>query len=244
MLVSLTELRSYRVECTDGDIGRIDDLIFFRGEWVVRYVVADAEEMGTRPFLDVADIDRVDLRRHVLRVNLSQDDVANARTEDIEPPPPDKPEEDGDEDQEICGWPPFWRDEERKTPAMGPGADEEEPGKNPDVEEFEGPQPQLANDLAGSYSIQTDGGETGTLRDFIIEGQTWKIPYLVVDMSLPARRVLLATDYVQRVDWLAGRMHVSLSMDDIAASPVFHSDEPITPEFERRLYEYYDAYSR
>ncbi len=41
MLVSLTELRSYRIESTDGDIGRIDDLMFFRGEWTVRYVVED-----------------------------------------------------------------------------------------------------------------------------------------------------------------------------------------------------------
>jgi len=39
-------------------------------------------------------------------------------------------------------------------------------------------------------------------------------------------------------------VQVSLSIDDVAGSPAFLSEEPITPEFEHSLHEYYDRYSR
>jgi hypothetical protein len=86
MLVSLTELKSYRIECTDGEIGRVDDMMFYRGEWVVRYVVAATEDLDHRPLLDVADVRRIDRHRHVLSMTMSQDDVADARTVDVEQP--------------------------------------------------------------------------------------------------------------------------------------------------------------
>jgi hypothetical protein len=41
MLASLTELRSYQVEGTDREFGRIADLGFREDEWIVRYVVVD-----------------------------------------------------------------------------------------------------------------------------------------------------------------------------------------------------------
>jgi hypothetical protein len=54
MLASLTELRSYRVEGTDGEIGRVSDLCFREDEWIVRYVVVDMEdESWTIPYLVV-----------------------------------------------------------------------------------------------------------------------------------------------------------------------------------------------
>jgi len=101
-----------------------------------------------------------------------------------------------------------------------------------------------------SYRIETvdgDGGEAGTLKDFVVEHETWAIPYLVIETNASAqvpRRVLVATDYVQRVDWLGKSIEVSLSTDDIIGSPALVSEEPITPEFEHSLREYYDRYSR
>jgi len=241
MLASLTELRDYRIESTDGDVGRIDDLMFFRGEWIVRYVVAATEDPDTKPLLDVADIRRLDRGKHLLLVNLSRDDVANARTVDVEQPP----DEYEDEGRELYGWPPYWMEEGREVPPMNIEPGVVEPVKNPDAEEFESPEPQRASDLPGLYSIETDTGEAGTLKDFVIDDETWAIPYLVVETSLQAaRRVLIATDYVQRVDWLGKSIHVSLTIDDIAGSPAFVSEEPITPQFERSLHEYYDKYSR
>jgi len=244
MLISLTELKSYRIEGTDGDIGRIDDLLFFRGEWVVRYVVAATEDRDTEPMLAVADIRRLDRRRHILFVNISRDEVSNAHTVDVEQPPD---ESDEDEGHELYGWPPYWLEEGREVAPMGTESGIEEPVKNPDVEEFQSPELQRAGDLPGFYSIQTDGGEAGTLKDFVVEDETWAIPYLVIDTNTSVqapRRVLVATDYVQRVDWLGKSIQVSLSIDDVAGGLAFTSEEPITPEFEHSLREYYDRYSR
>lgn len=242
MLASLTELKSYRIESTDGDVGRIDDLLFFRGEWMVRSIVVATEDHDTHPLVEVADIRRLDRRRHQLLVGVSRDDLADAPTIDAEEPPD---EQDEDEGHELYGWPPYWMEEGRDVAPMGTEPNVVEPVKNPDMEEFEGPELQRASDLPGLYSIQTDGGEIGVLKDFVVEDETWSIPYLIIETPLQAaRRVLVATDYVQRVDWLGKSIYLSLSTDDITGSPAFVSDEPITAEFERSLREYYDQYSR
>jgi sporulation protein YlmC with PRC-barrel domain len=244
MLICLTELKSYRIEATDGDVGRIDDLLFFRGEWVVRYLVAATEDRDTEPMLAVADIRRLDRRRHILFINISREEVSNAHTVDVEQSPD---ESDEDEGHELYGWPPYWLEEGREVAPMGTESGAEEPVRNPDAEEFEGPELQRASDLPGLYSIQTDGGEAGTLKDFVVEDETWAIPYLAIDTNTSvqaARRVLVATDYVQRVDWLGKSIQVSLSIEDVAGSPAFTSEEPITLEFEHSLRGYYDRYSK
>jgi hypothetical protein len=242
MLASLTELRSYRIESPDGDIGRIDDLMFPRGEWGIRYIVACTDDPDTEPLVDVGETRRLDRHRHVLSIGVSRNDVANAPAVDVEP---QSKELDRDGGHELYGWPPYWMEEGREVAPTGIEPNVIEPVKNPDEEEFEGPELQRASDLPGLYSIQTDGGEAGILKDFVVADETWTIPYLVIDTSeTPARRVLVATDYVQRIDWLGKSIEVALSIDDIAGSPVFSSEEPITPELERTLHDYYDRYAR
>ena len=64
MPASLTGLRSYRIESLDGDIGRIDDVMFPRGEWVIRYIVADTVDPDAEPLIDVADVRRLERTLH------------------------------------------------------------------------------------------------------------------------------------------------------------------------------------
>ncbi len=66
MLVSLTELKTYRVEGTDGDIGRIDDLVVPQNEWIARYIVVTMEDLDRSALLLTASLGQLNRRKHTL----------------------------------------------------------------------------------------------------------------------------------------------------------------------------------
>jgi hypothetical protein len=78
----------------------------------------------------------------------------------------------------------------------------------------------------------------------IIDDDSWSIPYLVVGLETPGRRALLAADFIQTIDLGARRIHVSVPQEVVLKSPVIAAQEPVTPELQRSLREYYDRYSR
>jgi len=242
MLASLTELRSYRVEGTDGEIGRISDLGFRADEWTVRYVVVDLEDLERQALLLSAYLGRLDRARHTLRADIRRDQVANT-------PPLDRAEpltrRDEEELHNLYGWPVYWWEQAHEiTPIGGLWDEPTEESENPDEPEDAGPQLLFAGDLIEVYGIQPEGGEVGLLQDVIVEDESWTIPYLVVNEQASGRRVLLASDSVQVIDGGARQIHVSVPRDAIVHSPVIPSEEPITADLRQRLREYYDQYSR
>ena len=64
--------------------------------------------------------------------------------------------------------------------------------------------------------------------DFIVDDNIWAIRYLVVDIgnSVKDKKVLLAPDWVNTVDWLNKFVNVDLSVDGIENCPEFNPEEP------------------
>lgn len=242
MLASLTELKSYYVKGTDGQIGRLDDLCFRDEEWIVRYVVVDMEDLAREALLLSAYLGRLDRRTHTLTA-----DVRRALVEST--PPFDRAEPlTRHEEQELhnlYGWPVYWWEQEEEiTPIGGLWDEPEVETEDPDAPEEQGPQLQFIGDLIDVYGVQAEADEIGLLQDVIVDDETWALPYLVVAGPSAGRRVLLASDYVQMVDLAARRIHVGLSADAVAHSPVLTAEEPLTPALLQSLKQYYDQYSR
>jgi len=112
------------------------------------------------------------------------------------------------------------------------------------LREDEGPQLLFAGDLIDIYGVQAEGQEIAILRDLIVDGESWTVPYLVLDVASSGQHVLLASDYVQTIELAARRIHVALPTEALVHGPVLTAEEPITPALERSLKQYYDAYSR
>jgi hypothetical protein len=242
MLASLTELKSYYVRGRDGEIGRINDVCFREDEWIMRYLVVDMEDLDREALLLSAYLGRLNRAKHTLS--------ADIRRELVESTPPfdrAKPltRQDEQELHNLYGWPVYWWEQEEEITPIGGLWDEPQPeSENPDATEETGPQLQFAGDLIGVYGVQAEGDEIGLLQDVIVVDETWAIPYLVVGAAPAGPRLLLATDYVQTIELAARRIHVTLTRDAINHGPVLTAAEPITPELERSLREYYDQYSR
>jgi hypothetical protein len=242
MLASLTELRSYYIKGTDGEIGRLDDLCFRENEWIVRYVVVDMEDLDREALLLAAYLGPGDRRTHSI--------VADVRREQVESTPPlDRAEpltrQDEQELHDLYGWPVYWWQEEHDITPVGSLWDETlEPSENADEQELEGPQLQYVGELMAVYGVQSEDGEVGMFQDVIVDDESWNIPYIVIHLQPEGQRVLLASDYIQTIDLEARRIHIAVARDAIVNSPVIASEEPITPELLRSLREYYDPYSR
>jgi hypothetical protein len=242
MLASLTELRSYYVEGTDGQIGRIADLGFREDEWIVRYVVVDLEDLGRQALLLSAYLGHLDRATHTLSADIRRGPVANA-------PPFDRGEpltrQDEQELHDLYGWPAYgWEQEHEITPIGGLWDEPVQESENPDEPDEAGPELLFVGDLTEIYGVQSEGGEIGVLHDVIVQDEGWTLPYLVIDVESSGRRVLLASDYVQTIDMEARRIHVSVPRAAVINSPVISSEEPVTPELEQSLREYYDPYLR
>lgn len=91
------------------------------------------------------------------------------------------------------------------------------------------------------YTIEARDGDIGHVEDFIVDDENWIIRYMIVDTRnwLPGRKVLVALNWIEDIAWDTRRVQVDLKQGTIKRSPGFDPAEPISPEYEQKLYDYY-----
>lgn len=95
-------------------------------------------------------------------------------------------------------------------------------------------------DITGMRIHATDG-DLGHVRDVYFEDGQWLVRYLEVDTShwLLDRHVLLAPTAVQSLDQEHGRIHVSLTREQVRNSPDIDSHKPVSRQHQMPLHEYF-----
>lgn len=93
-----------------------------------------------------------------------------------------------------------------------------------------------------NYVLAAEDGEIGRCKDFIFDDSTWTIRYMVADTGkwLPKRKVLISPASLGDADWRSQRLQVLLSRKDIENAPSLDTDAPISREYEREWYKYYN----
>jgi hypothetical protein len=91
------------------------------------------------------------------------------------------------------------------------------------------------------YHIQARDGSIGHVEDFLIETDTWHIPYMVVDTRnwWPGKKVLVSPQWIQALHWDDAYASVDLTRDQIKASPESDASKPIPRDYESRLHDHY-----
>lgn len=198
MLRSASKIVGHRVNAVDGEIGRAVDFLLDERGWFLRYVVVD-----TGRWLD---------HRRVLISPLalskaqwtSRRLVLERTRERVEAAPPlaegsRVPRQYELELSRHYGW--------SVAPSGEPSA--------ADQGALLAPQPSAERSLQSleevlTFGVEAADGSVGQVGDFILDDDSWTLPYLVVDGrdGLIGRRVLLATERVGQIDW--GERHVRL----------------------------------
>jgi sporulation protein YlmC with PRC-barrel domain len=84
------------------------------------------------------------------------------------------------------------------------------------------------------HSISATDGEVGSVSDFVLDGGTWKVRYLVVNTGswLSERLVLLPPDVTIASDWNRNRVDVALTREQVKNSPGIEGHETASQKAE------------
>jgi sporulation protein YlmC with PRC-barrel domain len=245
MLRSLKDIEGYVVNARDGDIGKVDDFLWDDLRWVVRYLVVGT---GDSIFED---------RRQVLISPIFFRDAEWATrqfhleltTEKVKLSPPIDLHRSVSRQHEQdfnrhYGNPNYWEYSAfwgMRTYPAGMSTKQWN-----EAEALKLKQPAEDSHLRSDkeirgYHIEGTDGEIGHIKDCIVDDETWRIRYLVVNTSNwgLGKDVLIAPHWAPRISWEERKIFVDLSRQKIKDSPTWNPENAVNREYESRLYDYY-----
>jgi len=238
MLWQSSQLTKYKVEATDGSIGRVVDLLFDRTTWTLRWALIDTGAWlpDRKVLVPPAVFGQPDAAHRHFPVDVTREQVKNSRGAEADIPVSRQME---NQLYGHYGWTPYW-DMGPMVP-VGPApafqpASAEDPAKEGD------PHLHSIVDLVG-YHVEARDGRVGQVQEFLVEEGSWIIRYAVIDAKTwwPGGLVLVAPQWITDISWTERRINVDQTRDRVKESPEFHPGELVSRDFEKRLFTYYAA---
>jgi len=245
MLRSLKDIEGYVVNASDGDIGKVDDFLFDDKRWVIRYLVV---RTGTSFFKDGRQVlvspiffREAEWATRQFHLELTSEKVKHSPTIDMHRPVSRQHEL---EFNRYYGNPNYWEYSGfwgMSTYPVGLSSKQWNEGNA-----VRAKQPAEDSDLRSNQEVRgyhlegTDGG-LGHIKDCIVDDETWRIRYFVINTSNwgMGKDVLIAPHWTTRISWEERKVYVDLSRQTIKDSPVWNAENAVNREYEARLYDYY-----
>ncbi len=240
MLIKAKALTGYKLNCLDGEIGRVKEFYFDDLHWTIRYLVADTGNwlMGRQVLISPHALKAVLRDEQQIAVDLTQKQIEDSPSWESDKPVSRQFEVDY---HGYYGYPMYWG-----GPYMW--------GAYPYIEHARGDGKGLSPDAKGwdahlrstyavsGYHMEAADGPMGHVEDFIIDDETWAIRYLVVATRnwWPGKKVLVSPQWIERVSWNESKVFVSLSRRTIQQSPEYTEESLLTREYETRLHGHYN----
>jgi PRC-barrel domain len=243
MLKDAKELKGLKLHAHDGEFGKIKDLYFDDTTWVVRYLVADTGSWlpGRKVLISPFAVQKIRSDGHGVEVSLSKKQIEESPSIEMDMPVSRQFEM---EYYEYYNWPVYWSGPLSWGPipcpdGLSPGAVPVPPPSSTQTHHGD-PHLRSVNDVSG-YAIQALDEHFGHIAGFIIDEQDWAIRYLVADTRnwLPGKKVLIPAQWISSVSWPESRVYVDLDMETVKRGPEYNSSEPITRDYENRLFAHY-----
>jgi hypothetical protein len=242
MLLSLDNLRGYRIHGTDGEIGQADSFLFNDTGWHIRYLVVDTGPLifGKKVLISPASIHRID--RDGIYIDLETEQIKNSPSIDTDKPVSRRMET---ELHLYYGWPFYWNTSSTISPvelASPPMPDPEQLEKKlPDEQEGKDRVHLRSSREVTGYWVHSKVDNIGRVDDFIVDTEQWSIPYAVIDLNnqFSGKKVLISIQWIKAIRWRESALVVEVPANVIAESPEFNPYEPVNRNVEEVLYDYY-----
>lgn len=231
MLRRASEMRSYRIQALDGEIGRVDDWLFDDVAWAIRYLVVDTGTLlpGRQVLVSPTAFGSPSPDGDRFPVRLSTADIEHGPSIAADLPVSRRHEE---ELSTAFGWPSYW---------MGPHMASVGAGgvPIPPPEALTSPRPRVpegdphlrsAREVTG-YAIEATDGRVGVVEDFLVETDGWDVHYLVAD-TRPwwiGGRVIIAPAWCRRIDWRTRQAFIGLTRDELREALPFDPARMVRP---------------
>ena len=234
MLRSLKEIIGYKINASDGDIGKVSDFLFDDETWTIRYLVADTGNwlFDRLVLISPTAIGKPEWKSEELNVNLNKQQVQDSPKIDQDMPVSRQHEL---ELAKYYGWPDYWT-------GFGMGAG---PAATVPLQKVVPPKeviPELDDEKENvdshlrsteeviNYSIITENGEYGHIKDLIVDDESWLLKNFVLSTRkiLPGgRNILCDINSINQIDFTRSLVEVGLSKEKIKGNPEFDPVELI-----------------
>jgi sporulation protein YlmC with PRC-barrel domain len=252
MLRSISELIGASIQPLGEAIGTVKQAYFDDEAWTLRYLIVDTgswlsgREVLISPYSVRQPLNIAAGDSKVIEVSLTRNQVENSPPIDTHKPVSRQQEQ---ETLGYYGYPDYWGSGDLWAmgafPLLPQPALPDSPGYAPIVRKEVPPEDmhlRSTKEVAG-YHIQAKDGSIGHVKDFIFDDESWAIRYLVVDTRNwwpGGRKVLLATRWIDRIDWMESNVFTSLTRDELKASPEYDETTAIHRDYETKLHASYN----
>lgn len=240
MLRDSKNFHNYKLHTSEGEIGKIKSFLFDDNHWTIRYfVVSTGGWLAERKVLVKPEsLKNFNKNEKTVDVDLTKDQIKNSPDIDVDKPVSRQHEM---ELHQYYGWTPYWGPIQTHGLGVAPPAPVVSENVKEDLEQASKGDPHLRNsDEVEGYSIEATDGGIGHVEEFVIDDETYKVHYIIVDTKnwLPGKKVAVAPEWIKDVLWESSTVVVELTKEKIKNAPEYN-EEGITRDFEEELYNYY-----
>ena len=246
MLRNSQELKSYTIDTTDGEVGKVADIFFDDHSWMVRYFVVDTGSWlsSRKVLISPYAVQCSDWHSKSLRVSLNREQVKNSPDIDTDMSVSRQHEKtyaDYFHYPYYWGAVGFWGDglyypveTERSVEAELRLEAERKRHQNDD------PHVRSCKSVSG-YQVHASDGDIGHVQSMLVDEETWAIRYLVIDTSnwWMGHKVLVPPEWIANVDWADSSVAINLNRETVKNSPRYESTEDLNRSHELELYSHY-----
>jgi len=249
MLRSMKDLTGFTIGATDGDIGTVKECYFDDVSYTVRYVVVDTGGWLAERCVLLSPIAFRAMDWEHQRITAALTKAQVEKSPDINTHQPVSRQHETSY-YGYYGYTPYWSGDflwgayPYPYPGSGPApsAADLEREQRWNWKAKKGSDPHLrSSEAVTGYHIQAKDGEIGHVQDFLVDDHSWAIRYLILDTTnwWPGKKVLLAPDWIDQVNWAESKVRVHLGREQIRTSPEYDPARPIERAYETRLYSHY-----
>jgi len=226
MLTHAAFVEDLVIHATDGELGSVDHFLFDDETWAIHYwaVKTGGWLSGRQVLISPLSVLRADWQSKRLDVTLTKKQVENSPDIDTEKPI--------SRQHEMVflgyyGYPYYWEG----SASLPPSAAEDDSVNS---------HLRSSEEVSG-YDIEASDGDIGHVDGFIVDDEAWAVRYIEIATRnwLPGKKVLLAPEWIERISWEGSKVYAAVSKEALQSAPEYIMSEPLTREYENRLYFHY-----
>jgi len=255
MLRNSSEIIGYTIGSSDGQLGKVTDVLFDDDTWLVRWLVIDTGSWlsGRKVLLPPSVLGHFSPIGHQFSVRLTMQQVKDSPGIDTDLPVSRQMEIST---YNYYGWNPYWSTGLYMGgygygfgyggSAMGPLSSRESMRRDEDIaaSQRSDDDPHLRSiEAITGYHIHASDGEIGHVDDFLVEDADWSIHYIVVDTRnwWPGRKVLVSPRSVREIDWTGSLVNLNVDRQSVKDSPGYDASTTVDRDYEKHFHSYYDG---
>lgn len=250
MLHYASDLETYRLHATDGELGKVKNWYIDDVNWIIRYAAVDTRKWlpGRNVVLAPAALAYIDEEKEEIISKHDKETVRNS-------PPLEESEGFTNEYERSLtgyyGWDPYWYSAElwgqMNTPltdALTARQPEETPDKIEQISESKEYTLREADEIKDNITVLAGHNKLGVVDDLLIDDENWKVRYLVVRSESNGEETnhFLSPDWLVSADWQKKNLTFDLPPEELEKNAGLRKKRRIQREEEKEIYKrYYKA---